>query len=295
MIGDSYNLAQFGELELAIRELRGYWKLWSACLLRSVGLSTPRGLIVTRAHDSLERDLHKFLRDIGAASALIRHDRRKEAPPYPRGGFLVPQAELLQVIQSFLSDTRIVAVYEPLNRLQNGHNLNLLFRSADEVLVEVAGPGFDASNLQRGDITPHEILTVQITSSGFAEKISVVHRTTDEEYRRSVTVRIDKLREFPKFSEEDSSGEQLRYHLMRTQTYQPISRDLIKKTLVEIVSSGFIQRFIELTGVGLPINISTSYVDRGERQIFWDAMAPSLKFEGLIPSTDPTIARSKAR
>ncbi len=237
-----------------------------------------------RAYDSLDRDLNRFLRDIGAASALIRHDRRNEAPPYPRGGFLVPEAKLLQAIHPFFSDDRIVAVYEPINRLQNGHNLNLLFRSTDEVLVEVAGPGFDASNLQRGDITPHEVLAVQVSPNGVPKKIAVVYQTTDEEYRRSVRARIEKLQEFPTFSEADTDDETLRSDLLRTQTYQPISRNLIKQTLIAIVSSGFIQRFTELAGVGFPINISTSYVEHGRRQIFWDAIAPSLKFEGLISS-----------
>ena len=170
---------------------------------------------------------------------------------------MAPKAKLLQAIQPFLSEDRIVAVYEPINRLQNGHNLNLLFRSADDVLVEVAGPGFDASNLQRGDITPHEVLAVQISPNGMPKKIDIIHQTTDEEYRRSVMVRIEKLQELPKIFENDRGDERLRSDLLRTQTYRPISRNLIKETLIEIVSSGFIQRFTRLAGVGLPINIST--------------------------------------
>ena len=280
MISDWYDLDQPQHLSMALEELRGYWKLWSACLLKSVSLPTPRGIILCRIN-SVQRRLQEFLGRNDVTTALIRHDRQNEAPPYQRGGFLVPQERLLTTVRSFLSEGRIVAVYEPFNRLENGYNLNLLFQSIDEVLIEIAGPGFDASNLQRGDITPHEVLNVELSGSGSIRAIAVVRRTTNEEYRRSVRTRIDKFQEFSSTWQNQSKDQSLCSSLLQTQEYRPVPRSLLIESITAIVESRFIQRFDELTGVGLPLNISTSYVNRGKRQVFWDATGPSLKFQGL--------------
>jgi hypothetical protein len=200
LIADSYDLTQPNEPESALRGLQGYWKLWSACLFQSVSLPTLRGMILTRVYHDLENEVHRFLRNVGATSALIRHDRHVERPPYPRGGFVVPKSLLYEVLVFFFRQNRIVAVYEPANPLLNSYNLNLLFESATDVWVEVLGPGFDASDLQRGDLTPHEI------SGSFIASISQ------------------------------------------------------------------------------PLNFSTSLIDRGRRQVYWDIVSPVLKFQGLKKS-----------
>src|SRR5207253_7438575 len=58
---------------------------------------------------------------------------------------------------------RIVAVYEPADPLLNSYNLNLLFESPTKVCVEVLGPGFDASDLQRGDLSPHQVFSILLS------------------------------------------------------------------------------------------------------------------------------------
>jgi hypothetical protein len=281
VIADRYDLQDLAHVFRAINDLKGYWKLWSACLLQSASLPTPHGLILTRDYDSLDTDVRQFLRAIGARSGLIRHDRQREAPPYPRGGFLVSEARLLTTLRSFFSEGRIVAVYEPFNRLENGYNLNLLFRSPQEILVEIAGPGFDASNLQRGDVTPHEVLQIQTDAAGNIRGLTIAHRTTDEEYRQSVRDRITKFQELSKIRQSARRDRLLCANLLRTETYSAVPRSLLADSISAVYRARFIDQFFQLTGVSFPLNISVSYVDGGKRQIFWDATAPSLKFQGL--------------
>jgi arsenate reductase-like glutaredoxin family protein len=280
VIANCFDLLQPRQVEATLKELKGFWKLWSACLLQGVGLPTPRGIIVTRRYASLEADLRKLLQTIGATAALLRHDRQNEAPPYPRGGFLVPADKLVDGVQAFFSAGRIVAVYEPLHRLQNGYNLNLLFESEDKVLVEIAGPGFDASNLQRGDITPHEVLAIQVSRNGDVSRLKTVYQTTDEEFRRSARNRVEKFREFSTGANV-VTDEALCSKLLQQRAYLPVPQPLIVDSVRALTRSRFLDRFRTETDVGFPINVSSSFVDDGRRQIFWDATAPSLKFEGL--------------
>jgi hypothetical protein len=255
-------------------------------------------MILTRAYLDLKDDIHRFLRRVGATSALIRHDTRNETPPYPRGGFVVPESLLREVLVFFFRQNRIVAMYEPADPLLNSYNFNLLFESFTDVWVEVLGPGFDASDLQRGDLSPHEAFSISLSPSGAIREIRRVHRVDQPEYETSKQVRWQKIRRkleqspTPKLARAIRSDlklperlerhlETLRSPLLEAQQYVPISEILITNTISAIVDSGIIDLFSSSTGIGFPLNFSTSLIDRGRRQVYWDIVSPALKFEGL--------------
>jgi len=96
-----YDLRNPKELNAALQDLRGFWKLWSACLLSSCGLPTLAGIIFTRSYPEIKEDGVCFLHELGPEQVLIRHDKRPEAPPHPRGGFLVGEALLQDTIDFF--------------------------------------------------------------------------------------------------------------------------------------------------------------------------------------------------
>jgi hypothetical protein len=298
VIADCYNLQTEADLPAAIRDLKGFWKLWSACLLQSVSLPTPRGLIFTRGYPGLEDDLYRFLRSVGAASALIRHDMRDEKPPYPRGGFLVPESLLHVVVGFFFRQNRIVAVYEPADPLLNSYNLNLLFETPTKVWVEGLGPGFDASDLQRGDLSPHEVFSISLSANGAVTEIQRIRRVDQPEYEKSKQLRWQKIRrkleqsptpELARAIRTDLKlPESLEKHLrtvrsplVEAQHYVPVAETLLTSTVSAIVDSGIINLFSSSTGVGFPLNFSTSLIDNGRRQVFWDIVSPALKFQGL--------------
>lgn len=304
MIADCYDLLSEADTAAAIGDLRGFWKLWSACLLQSVSLPTPRGIIFTRAYSGLEDDLRRCLRSIGATSALIRHDMRDEKPPYPRGGFLVPASLLPEVVAWFFRQNRIVAVYEPADPLLNSYNINLLFESTTNAWVEVLGPGFDASDLQRGDLSPHEVFSISLSSSGAINKVQPIYCIDQSQYEASKEARWQKIRrkleqaptpslaraiqsnlKRPKRLERELGAVQS--PLVKAEHYVPISQRVITNTISAIVDSGIINRFFTSTGVGCPLNFSTSLIDRGTKQVYWDIVSPALKFQGLFKSNGP--------
>ncbi len=289
-----YDLRKPEDLNKALRDLRGFWKLWSGCLLTNCGLPTLRGIILTRPY----QEAASLLRELGSTTVLIRHDKRLESPPHPRGGFLVGEQLLEETIKFFFDRDRIVGVYEAADPLLNMHNMNLMFESAREVCVEVVGPGFDASDLQRGDLSPHETFSIGLSAEGGVSEMKLVRRVDRKAYGESVILRKDKIRKKLETAPSSDLARRIRYalgipedldihlqrigsHLFDSQSYQPVSEDLLRDTVTKVVSSRVIDRYSSSTGVGFPLVFATSVVNRGKKQVFWDIVSPSLKFEGL--------------
>jgi hypothetical protein len=214
-------------------------------------------------------------------TALIRHDTIRESPPYPRGGFLVREHELPAMLLWYFDRARIVALYEPLNPEQNGYNINLLFLSSTDAVAEVVGPGFDASDLQRGDLSPHETFDVYVPNDIAHVGIRLSSRISKRDYRNSVQFRREKL--FRKAAElarnfgwPDAQKSQQCPSIPRT--YCPIDVQLLRKIISSVISSGVIERFRAWTGVGFPLNFSSSFV-AGGRHLYWDIVSPALKYD----------------
>jgi hypothetical protein len=295
-----YDLSKPENLKAALLDLRGFWKLWSACLLTKCGLPTLDGVIVTGPYPELQEDVHRFLKTVGSAEALIRHDKRPEKPPYPRGGFLVGEPLLHDAIKFFFSLSRIVAVYEKADPLLNMHNINLLFENERDVSVEVVGPGFDASDLQRGDITPHEIFSISLSAEKVISRIKLVQRVDQAAYEESLTYRKDKIKKRLASSPTEALARKIRANLRipddldahlkaigsplcQSTSYQPVPEKLLRDTVTKIVDSPVLSRYAKMTGAGFPLNFSTSLVNKGSKQVFWDIVSPALKFQGLPP------------
>ncbi len=217
---------------------------------------------------------------------------------YPRGGFLVGESLLHDIIDFFFALDRIVAVYEKADPLMNMHNMNFLFESERELLVEVLGPGFDSSDLQRGDISPHETYAVSLSASEAISKVTLVRRVDQVSYEESVRSRKEKITKKLASAPTNDLARKIRENLgipndlevylkaidsplCHFPNYEPVSEGLLRETVKTIIKSNILDRYSELSGAKYPINFSTSQVNRGSKLVFWDIVSPSLKFEGL--------------
>lgn len=287
MIRPSYNLQRGCDLDAAVRELRGFWKLWSACLLQAASLPALRSIIVTEPFPMLESKLQQFLQHVHANEALLRHDIVGETPNCPRGGFLIERERLVTALNFFFTQKRIVAVYEPADPLRNGYNLSILFQNRHDVIVEIVGPGFDASDLQRGDLSPHEAFSLSIATDGQIDDMQRTHSVSPMEYNNSVRLRRAKIQRKFEASPADLSSRADRIKvdpsasIPTIPTYKLIPPPLVIDTILAILSSGVIGRFLSATGVGYPLNFSTSFINRGDRQVYWDIVSPFLKYPKL--------------
>ncbi len=68
-----------------------------------------------------------------------------------------------------------------------------------KIIVEIVGPGFDASDILRGDIHAHERWELGLTSallgrgSGSTDRAVRIHLSTSEDYEKSVQERLAKI------------------------------------------------------------------------------------------------------
>jgi hypothetical protein len=68
-----------------------------------------------------------------------------------------------------------------------------------KIIVEIVGPGFDASDILRGDIQAHERWELALTSallgrgSDAADRAERIHLSTSEEYEKSIQERLAKI------------------------------------------------------------------------------------------------------
>jgi hypothetical protein len=293
-----YDLQAEGGTARVLKDLRGFWKFCSTCLLNSHGLPSLQGVFILQQYPGIKDDIQNFLNCISSTTTLVRHDKFPEAPPYPRGGFLVGKKLLPEILEYFFSLNRILALYEPMDPLLNGHNLNLLFENEHEIKVEVVGPGFDMSDIKRGDLSPHETFLVQLSDDGEIIKTKLLQRVNEMAYVESVKERKIKIQEklysapepnlAHKIREDLGISDDLEEHLKEigsplynSRIYKPISEAILRDTIKKIVESNIINAYASLTAAKFPFVFSTSFVNKGQRQVFWDIVSPTLKYQGL--------------
>jgi hypothetical protein len=85
---------------------------------------------------------------------MIRSDATTETKRYYRGGNSFPIAEAIHETEFLHGIGRAVLFMEPTNRFNNRLNVNIVMDRSEGMLLEVLGPGYDCSDLNRGDITP---------------------------------------------------------------------------------------------------------------------------------------------
>lgn len=145
----------------ALNDLEGYNKFMSVLYLCYLGLPTLPGVIVTNG--SGFSAVQSYFANRGETHVLLRTDSRDETGVYPRGGNLIKITRILRESRKYLANGRILLLLAPRSRYDNLYSINALFTpDTDKIYLEIVGAGFDASDLNRGDISPHE--TIQIFS-----------------------------------------------------------------------------------------------------------------------------------
>lgn len=102
----------------------------------------------------------------------------------------------LETITPLITADTYLWFLEPINRLKNEYGINLHFQS-DCCHIEMVGQGFDVSDLNRGQISPHQTIITElpVRMGAYNEwwKFLKYSFATQEEYLRSIDRRITKL------------------------------------------------------------------------------------------------------
>jgi len=262
----------------------GYNKLLSMIYLLALGKPMLEGLVVEDWSDDGEAFIKAFCAERGWRELMLRHDRRNETPKSPRGGYTFPLSQLRLELDRFFREDRIVILFEPKSPYDDVYSVNVLFQDdGDTAIAEIVGPGFDASDLQRGDISPHEHITLR--ANGFAGGIrtAIVDRTwvSDSEYRAGVQARLVKIAKRHGLPPEERAGrnflESTGHTVLLTHldSYVPIPDHFLSRIFAELTDLP--EALTRVSGNRGACVVSMSFLGE-DRLTFWDVVWPRLKY-----------------
>ena len=263
--------------------LNSYWeypKVRSWLLLWTAELPTCEGVVVTRGTDGWASVLATFMKSRGWTELLVRSDSTHETGAAPRGGSVLGGRELMATVEGLLRQDRAVFALEPLSPYSDAYSLSLVPDAAwRRWVIEIVGPGFDASDLKRGDVTPHETIEADVQLP--AEAVVLRRRVVADDRRqaRSWLLRVAKVARQLKcppaevHRELQARGEPM---LVQPWRYPPIREALV----ASVVRASYRARGEVAARLLEPgaVVFSMSFVGHQARPVFWDIVVPSEKY-----------------
>lgn len=135
------------------------YKLISWLAIHTLGLPTVDGVIFDTWGEHVAKAIHRFCGLIGTDRLLLRSDKADEAGTSPRGGFLVDIQNVHEEVLPLIEQGRTLFLLEPKSPFSDLYSVGVLAWPGDRCMViEVVGPGFDASDLKaRGPNPPRTV------------------------------------------------------------------------------------------------------------------------------------------
>lgn len=273
-----------------LRRFSGYAKSCSLTWLRMLGVSTLDGLIVDSWNARAEECARAFANRMLVEALLLRIDRKAQRWTSRRGGYLIEVASLPALHSELAREGFISILLEPASPLSNRCALSgLLLEHERRLIIEAVGQGFDASDILRSDIGPHERWEAPLMREGDGLRLAAPVRrsflVTQEQFADTKRKRLAKIGAriidpaFPETVMKRVPLERLRSHalgflektgeraLLESNTYKPIPAAAIREFAGEAlqIKNGMQARTSDVGSVSL----SASVIEDG-RMVFWD-------------------------
>jgi len=150
-------LSDLTETTLSEEAAKTAFPKWNTlCLLRLLGLPTMNAAFIPPGSSAnlIRETLYHFAKVIGKSRVLLRSDGGRERRNYYRGGnsLLRPYAAILASRLSSLR--RAVVLTEPTIRFDNKLSIHFRADASGDFTIELLGPGFDASHINRSIVLP---------------------------------------------------------------------------------------------------------------------------------------------
>lgn len=249
-----------------------YWaKVVTYLRLWRLGCPVLNSAILTEKQD-LEY-LGEVVSHLGDSVCTLRFQYTRACRSPIRGGNAV--AITKTDLERFWSDDRVLWPMEPTNRLSNRYGINIAYISHEKRIVfEIVGRGFDVADINRGYITPHQIIKVNTPEDrGFYGEIwkrASVSIVSEDEYHNSASIRRANLEKMGL----DVSK------LQFDQSFSPITLSMLERL------DRFAQPVFESYAYAYDIVMSCSILEDG-RTVFWDIQTGENKYAALYEGKDP--------
>ena len=285
------------ELFRALEVFKSYYKIESIIHFFLLGLPTLKTIVITQWNHQVKDILEKYRKCHGFTYFTLRSDRKNEVPNAPRLGLNVTLQDIERNFLKYLKDGRVLLLLEPRSRYDDLYSFNLLFYPDDPIgiTMEVVGPGFDASDLKRGDVSPHERIWLPRSRPLFESKIKRELQPKSY-YRESVNLRLEKIgkevallrnietllwnpSDFKKLAREylSQKNETLLFQYIKEYPQMPI---FYLKEIHNLVSD-LPERMKNLGIRGEPFVLCGSIFNLDKKIGFWEFTWPELKYEGF--------------
>ena len=154
-------------LSSPLAKFQGCWKSSSLLWMQANGFPVLPGVILSGWSEASHQAVIRFCRERNYSQLLLRVEEPRQRWTRRRGGYILALERIPDVIPALVREGLIAILLEPASPYTDAYSLacvcDIALGSAD---VEVVGPGFDASDILRGDITPHERFEVSLVGDG---------------------------------------------------------------------------------------------------------------------------------
>jgi hypothetical protein len=282
-------------------QFQGCWKCSSLLWTQANGYPVLPGLILGGWASHSESAVQQFCRERNFSELLVRIEQPGQRWTRRRGGYTIPSGEVQQQVEELARDGFLTILLEPASPYADLFSLTMACElESGKLDVEVVGPGFDASDVLRSDLLPHERFEVSLAGrdekaqadSGFLLKRSYI--VGREDYQGSVRQRLEKIgarlrnRSFPadligaslsgveraalaKEAEEFLTASGQTMLLDHAKNYQPIPLPLLMVFLKEF--QRIFERIRTQKAHWQTLSLAASFLPQ-ERLVIWDFFVP---------------------
>lgn len=284
-----------GSLDL----LPGCWKCGSMLWMQSNGFPVLPGLILNRWVSETEAAVSRFCRMRNFSELLIRIEKPGDRWTRRRGGYTIPLDKVRSQVEELASEGMITILLEPASPYLDWFSLtSACDLETGKLDVEVVGPGFDASDILRAEILPHErfelFLGDQELKTPALSKLQIkrAHLVRPQDYKASVQQRLVKIGarlRNPSFPDEVTSAatgldqavliqEATQFlqtsgqtTMLERQEYEPIPSRLLNMFLGEFLR--LFERIRASKAKWKLLSVASSFLPH-DRLVIWDFFSP---------------------
>lgn len=305
----------------ALDAVRGCWKATTILWMRAMGLSVLSGIIVPGWSSQTGSVIRNFCSQNEFSELLLRIDKSGQRWTRRRGGYILPLSMVRETVTQLSKEGMIAILLEPASPCANYYAMGAVtIPSEKRIVIEVVGRGFDASDILRSDLQPHERFVVQSPTDG--RRLKALEEYTWKRtylvdtptYQKSVEERLAKIGarlESPAFPDAvlnlpkaerkgmirrateflHESGQNLL--LKHRMTYIPIPRGYLSRFVGRVC---YLLDALASYGIHLGATSISASIISDRRLIFWDFFpANKLDTAALIPKNHSVKEQNPAQ
>ena len=282
--------------------LQGCWKSSSLLWMQVNGFPVLTGLIFSEWNSTAEKAVSRFCQDNGFSELLVRIEKPGQRWMRRRGGYTIPVSQAQRQVEELAAEEMLTILLEPASPYADSYSVtSVCDLRTGKLDLEIVGPGFDASDLLRADIPPHERFESLLRVAGPDAPTAFppphrtrVHLIGPDDYAASVQRRLAKIGarlrnpSFPDTSKDVQSADSEQKRLAEdgadflrrsgetllldhSEKYEPIRSLLLTRFIGE-----WQKLFARAKAASVPwqtISLAASFLP-GDRLTIWDFFVP---------------------